>query len=185
MKKLPVDICTCTQDRCSCVHARGARRSAGGYQIVELLIAIGIITTLMAAIMDGLSQLYRQNTSSSNNTVAMNITQTLIDHARNMRWSELTAASNVELNVDRESASDNGPVTIMQRPVLLDFQNFRYNTSAGNQEHRFRGRVFWTMQDISNDTKRLTVTVTYPEQNGKNRTISTQTLLYQFGIGND
>lgn len=182
-----MDICTCKDKfRRRCAHARiNSRRKASGYQLVELLIAIGVITTLMAAIMDGLSQLYRQNTSSANATIAMNITQTLVDHARNMRWNELVVVNNVELNVDRESASDNGPVNIMQRPVLLDFQNLRYNTSYGNNEHRFRGRVFWTMQDIDGDTKRLTVSVRYPESNGKDRTITTQTLLYQHGIGND
>lgn len=187
MKKKAVNVCACRKDKCDHgVRARG-RRSARGYQIVELLIAIGIITWLMAAIMDGLAQLYRQNTSSANNNIAMNITQTLIDHARNMRWDDagLAPANNIELNVDRDSAGDNGPATIMQRPVLLDFQNFRYSTSNGNAEHRFRGRVFWTIQDVDGDTKRLTVTVRYPEQNGKEHQIVTQTLLYQHGIGND
>lgn len=179
-------------------HARN--RSERGIFLVELLVAVLVISFLMAGLMQGLSQMHTQTTAPQNQIIATNMCQELFDIARNAQFSELWAlqgagARNVAVNRTSGAWPPSGQPAYIQQPLMLDLTNnlgATYSTQA--QDLQFRGTVTQTITDNSpagasaanqNRQVRVTVTVTWPNEIGPgNRGMTMATNIYESGISN-
>ncbi|MBY0548823.1 MAG: hypothetical protein K2W95_16245 [Candidatus Obscuribacterales bacterium] len=158
-------------------------RVDGGYQLIELLIAVGILSTLMASIMDGLSQVHRQTTASQNQVIATNIAQEIVDQARNADWTTLNANMGTRtLLVNKQNSADSG-TGYNTRPLMLDMVGQSYTPEAS--ANLFRGTVQQTLTNVGAGRMRLTVNVSWPgEHGGGNKSLIVSTMISQYGIHN-
>ncbi|MBY0545964.1 MAG: type II secretion system GspH family protein [Candidatus Obscuribacterales bacterium] len=165
------------------------RLDQGGYQLVELMVAIGICTIFLAGILDSMASVMRSSTATQNQVIAAAIAQQVIDHARHCRWNDLTAG-NYTLMINRYSAGTNGP-TFMNRALLLDSVTNRYANETYNSTTSTKGNVFAgdrasataTITDVNADEKLFVLTVSWPgEHGGGNKSLRAQTSLYHYGI---
>lgn len=165
------------------LSSNNCSRIEGGYQLVELLFAVGILTTLMASIMDGLSQVHRQTTASQNQVIATNIAQEIVDQARNADWTTLNANMGTRtLLVNRQNTGDSG-TGYNTRPLMLDMVSQTYTPAAS--ANLFRGTVQQTLTNVGAGRLRLTVNVSWPgEHGGANKTLIVSTMISQYGIHN-
>lgn len=170
-------------------NRRLAGRGEEGFQLVELLVALGIVTILMAGILNSMTAVMRSTTVTQNQVIAAAIAQEVMDHARHCRWNDLTAG-NYTLMLNRFSAGTTGPA-FMNRPLLLDAVNNRYANETYNSTTSTKGNVFAgdsatatvTITNITADEKQLVLTVSWPgEHGGGNKTLRAQTALYHYGI---
>lgn len=158
-------------------------RIEGGYQLIELLVAVGILTTLIASIMDGLSQVHRQTTASQNQVIATNIAQEIVDQARNADWTMLNANIGTRtLLINKQNSGDSGS-GYNTRPLMLDMVSQAYSPAASS--NLFRGTVQQTLTSVGAGRLRLTVNVSWPgEHGGGNKSLIVSTMISQYGIHN-
>ncbi|MBY0360126.1 MAG: hypothetical protein K2W82_19140 [Candidatus Obscuribacterales bacterium] len=163
-------------------------RNEEGFQLVELLVAVGITTILSTALLSTLASMYQLNTSSHNQAMTTMIIQEVMDNARNMSWSTLTddtifpKETWINLVVNQTSSNPSLPSSF-PRPLLLDTHNKTYSSVAQNK--LFRGTVRQRLQDLGSNQLKLTVEVTYPVENsGKAKTVSASTNISQYGLHN-
>lgn len=163
-------------------NRRGSRYQ-DGYQLVELLVAIAILSTFMAAILDGLSRVHRQTTASQNQVIATNMAQEIVDQARNADWTTLSANMGTRtLLVNKQTTTDSGS-GYNTRPLMLDMVGQTYSAAAS--QNLFRGTVQQTLSDAGAGRLRLTVNVSWPgEHGGSNKSLIVSTMISQYGIHN-
>lgn len=163
-------------------------RSQEGFQLVELLITVLVISILSTALIGTMASMYQLNTASHNQALATMLLQEVIDNSRNMSWSTLTDNTIfpkdtwINLVVNQTGASSGAP-TSFPRPLLLDMYGKNYSAVARGK--LFRGTVRQKLQDLGSNQLRLTIEVSYPVENsGKTKTVSAATTISQYGLHN-
>lgn len=151
--------------------------------MVELVVAIGLISLLTATLLDGLWTCARTNTATQNQLAATNIAQQVVDQVRNANWN--TLRNNVgtrSLLVNRQYNGETGP-GFQPRPLMLDIANNTY--SSEGQSNLFQGTVTETITDIGQGQLLITVNVKWADEHGrKMKELNMSTLVTQDGIHN-
>lgn len=172
---------------------KGACRNSLGFALVEMMIAVVVISFLMIGIMDAMALCRRGATATQNQMIASAIAQELVDIARNQSYATLTLPQNANVTlsgdyVNRISGSSlNGGLTYLNRPLVLDTTTNTYTTKtwdpvaqAGNI---FHGTVNQKISDLGNNSVSLVITINWPsEQAGGQRQLIQSTVISQNGI---
>lgn len=162
---------------------RQSLRSEGGVQLVELVVAIGLISLLTASLLDGLWTCARTNTATQNQLAATNIAQQVVDQVRNANWNTLkNNLGTRSLLVNRSYGGQTGP-GFQPRPLMLDMANNSYSEEGKN--NLFQGTVTETIADIGQGQLLVTVNVKWADEQGrKQKELNMSTLVSQDGIHN-
>lgn len=162
---------------------RKSLRAESGVQLVELVVAIGLISLLTATLLDGLWTCARTNTATQNQLAATNIAQQVVDQVRNANWNTLrNNLGTRSLLVNREFSADVGP-GFQPRPLMLDMANNGYSWEG--QHNLFTGTVTETIADIGQGQLLITVNVQWADEHGrKPKELNMSTLVSQDGIHN-
>lgn len=164
-------------------------RGEHGHFLIELVVAIGISSIVLAASCQAYSQIHQVSKATQNQTIAAHIAQQLMDNARNQRFADLQR----EIGLTRSlivNGTGQPPVSaVNQRPLLLDLSTLQYqNYSLDGTQIRgniFRGTVQQTVTDLGQGLLRVTVVVTWPsERPGSARTLQMNTVVSQYGTHN-
>lgn len=157
-------------------------RSEGGFQIVEMLISIFVLSIFLAASTDSFARVYTQGTASQNEVIAANIAQQLIDIARNTGYTTLSAsgtADGVWHDVGVYATSSSGQPSYINRPLLI------YGNSSETQSNQFHGTVRQSLSNLGSGRLQLLVEVSWPSELGSgSRLLSASSLISQYGIHN-
>lgn len=158
-------------------------RTASGFQLVELLVTVFIISMFMAAITDALAKTYVQSTSSQNQVIAANVAQELIDSARDAGYTALsqpTIADGSWHNVSVYGTAAADQPSYLVRPLMI------YGASSSAQNNRFRGSVRQMLTNIGNNQVQLQIEVSWPSEitGGSSRQLCASSLISQYGIHN-
>lgn len=159
-------------------------RNASGFQLVEMIVSLGVVSILMAGIVESLALVQRAARASQNHAIASIIAQEMIDEARNQTWTTLNAnIGTITLLVNRTASGQTGP-SYLPRPLLLDLANNTY--SDAGQNNLFRGTVQQVLALAGSGQLRLTVTVSWPTENspGQTSTLTMTTVISEYGIHN-
>lgn len=171
-------------------------RKEQGFQLIEALVAVLVLSLFLANVMDGLAKMHQQTTAPQNQALALTMCQELFDAARNQTFSSLAGAADGawhQVLVNRTSPGQTAPgqPTYITSPLMLDL-------SAGNgasfsnqgQANLFRGTVEQRLDSSLTDGNlgagqlRLSIRISWPIENSVagNRTVQMSTLIYQNGI---
>lgn len=159
------------------------RRDRKGFQLVELLITVFVISIFMAAITDALARTYMLSSASQNQVFAATIAQELIDIARNTGYSTLSSPTN----------SDDAwhPVAVYgppesNQPSYLPRSLMISGSTTAAQSNVFRGTVRQKLTNQGNGQLKLAIEVSWPAENSSSgkRLLSASSLISQFGIHN-
>lgn len=160
-------------------------REQEGVMLVEMLIAILILSIMMATVMQGLSQVSTTSTATQNQVIAANMIQELVDQARNTDWNSLCAAAD---GVEHQVAVYGNPIS--GQPAYLPRSLMYTGTTAAGQANQFRGQVMQRVENVDGAFPpthlRVTVRVTWPAENsgGATRQVVATSYVSQFGIHN-
>lgn len=173
--------------------AKRRPRKADGLMLVEMLIAILVLSIAMASLMQGLSQMGTTSTSTQNQVMASNIVQELIDQARNARFDDTGG----QLGLTNANVSDGAwhPVgvyqTISGQPAYLPRPLVYTGTTVAGLNNKFNGSVRQMLTNLApgspNGQVQLTVEVSWDGENtGANnkRTHTATAYISQWGIHN-
>lgn len=182
---------------CPPTHRRsGTGRNDQGFQLVESLVAVLVLSLFLAGVMNGLANMHQQTTAPQNQALAFTMCQELFDTARNQTFNNLLASADgawhqvlVNRQVSGETAA--GQPAYIPGPLMLDLSggNGASFTSQG-QANLFRGTVEQKLDSPATDGNlgsgqlRLSIRVNWPAENSANanRTVQMSTLIYEHGI---
>lgn len=158
-------------------------RENQGFQLVELLVTVLIISIFMAAITDAMAKTYMQTSASQNQVIAANIAQELIDIARDTGYNTLSQASTADGSWHDVAVYGTAAATqpaYLLRPLMI------YGSTSPAQNNRFRGSVRQMLTNIGNNQVQLQIEVNWPAENsgGVNRQLRASSLISQYGIHN-
>lgn len=163
---------------------RSARRDARGYQLVELMMTVGVFTALSTGLLSVLATMFQMNTSSHNQALAALIVQEVIDNCRSQSWNTLQANLGTQTLLINRTASGQAASGAFPRPLLLDTVAKTYSSEARNRLFRATS-VTQTLTDMGGGQIRLTVDVAYPSENSKSiKHMVAGTVISEFGIHN-
>lgn len=153
-------------------------RNQGGFQLIEMIVAILIISLLMAGIVDSLAQVLRGTTATQNQTFAISIAQEIMDNARNSNWQTLMANQGTQTLMVKGVESKTG---MFPRTLMPDYTASSF--SSEGQNNTFRGNVRQTLTLVGPSRMRLDVNIDWPSDNaGKNRQMQVSTMISEHGI---
>ncbi len=160
-------------------------RNARGFQLVECLIAVVLASIVMSAVLPDLFQMMRFGVDGRSQMIASDVCQEVIDNARNMTWSDLTAAAGSHTLVVNAAAGSSISDTFFPRALQLDMRNLVYSSQA--QQNLFHadsgsgGLVTCTITNNGNNTCTVQVTVQWLQATGS-RTMTVSTEISEYGI---
>lgn len=170
-------------------YARHTVRNGGGYQLMEMMITMLVITIISTALLGLMASMFQLNTSSHNQVLSNMIIQEVIDNARNMSWDVLKddtifpKSTWIPLVVN-QTTSNSGAPTSFARPLMLDMYNKTYSSEGSGK--LFNGTARQKLEDLGDNQLRLTVEVSYPASNsGQSKTVSAATIISEFGLHNN
>lgn len=174
-------------------RTEAACRSSLGFALVEMMIAVVVISFLMIGIMDAMALCQRGATATQNQMIASAIAQELVDIARNQTYATLTLAqnANVTLSGDYINRVSGNPLssglTYLNRPLVLDTTTNTYTSSTwdplAQSGNIFHGTVNQRITDLGNKSVSLVITINWPsEQAGGQRQLIQSTVISQNGI---
>jgi len=180
-----------------------SRRLPDGSFLLELLVTCSITGILAVGIMGNMSQIFQFSTSAQNQVTAATIAQQLIDNARNTPYAALESyvpSSPFTLLINRTDSGQTGPLPA-QRPLLVDFappggwptihwvqptasgSSWTYPTMDSTSTYaQFQGTATETIQAVSSDLLRVTVTVQWQEKGTTPRKLQIATFIARNGI---
>lgn len=147
----------------------------------------------MIGILDAMALCRRGSTATQNQMIASAIAQELVDIARNQSYATLRLPQNANVTlsgdyINRTSGSTlSSGLSYLNRPLVIDASNNNYSiktwdpvAQAGNV---FHGTVNQTIRDLGNNSVVLSITITWPsEQGGGDRQLIQSTVISQNGI---
>lgn len=167
-------------------------RGALGFALVEMMIAVLVISFLMIGILDAMALCRRGSTATQNQMIASVIAQELVDIARNQNYATLTLPQNANVTlsdsyINRSSGSLTSGLTYLNRPLVLDPSNNNYTVKTWDPVAQtgniFHGTVNQTIQDLGNHSVALIIKITWPsEQGGGDRQLTQSTVISEKGI---
>lgn len=193
--------------------AKKLRADDRGFALVEMMVAILILSFVMAGVMDSVAKCKYSTTGIQNQLIAANISQELVDIAKDQNWSTLTSAGNLgTFNLTNNYINKGGTALAggpswLNRPLSVDagtyaananYQASQYsastwNAAGGTGQNVFRGTIqlVLTQTQASSATPpytgqiTMTVNITWPsETGGGNRSCVQSTVLTQVGVHN-
>lgn len=163
---------------------RASGRNAQGYQLVELMITVGIFTALSTGLLGVLATMFQANNSSHNQAMAALIVQEVIDNCRSQSWNTLQANLGTQTLLTNRTASGQTAPESFPRPLLLDTVAKTYSAEARNRLFR-ASSVTQTLTDIGGGQIRVTVDVAYPSENSNvTKHMVAGTVITEHGIHN-
>lgn len=192
MKKSPAKR---SANRTNLSWSRLSGRNQNGIQLVELLVAVLVTTIISVGLMDTIAKTHAASTITSNQIMATNIAQQVLDNARNSSFNALLALAGTgptNLVANRFDAGTTMPAAL-PRPLLLDTTQYTYRsvnqTGTGNV---FGGNNANVTQEVvtiggvaPNRSLRLIVRVNWPNENGTGRrSMEISTVINESGIHN-
>jgi prepilin-type N-terminal cleavage/methylation domain-containing protein len=179
-----------------CVKEKAARTEEG-FALVEMMVAIVVISLLMMGVMDGMAKCREQGSAVQNQIIAANIAQELMDAARDQSWSKLLASAgtvNLAGNYLNHATGSlaTGGISYIPRPLLTDpatttYSNQTWDTTSNSGKNIFRGSVTQTITDLGTvpDTISIVINVSWPsETGGTAKQLTQSTVISQSGIHN-
>ncbi len=168
-------------------------RNSRGFALVEMMVSVLVISFLMIGILDAMALCRRGSTATQNQMIASAIAQELVDIARNQSYATLRLPQNANVTlsgdyINRTSGSTlSSGLSYLNRPLVIDASNNNYSiktwdpvAQAGNV---FHGTVNQTIRDLGNNSVVLSITITWPsEQGGGDRQLIQSTVISQNGI---
>lgn len=161
-------------------------RNAKGFQLVELLVAVLILSILSAGLMDAMAKCFTGSTQTQNQILAANIAQEIIDTARDAGWNMMSDPINVA-----DGAWHNVAVygSTTSNPAFLPRTLMVNGNSAIAANNQFRGTVRERVTNLgggaNNGSVQLEIEVSWPAENGGGtRMLKSTSLISQNGIHN-
>jgi prepilin-type N-terminal cleavage/methylation domain-containing protein len=173
--------------------AAGVHRSQGGFQLLELMVAVSIGSILMMAIYGSSMGFYRATSNSENQVLASNLAQQVIDNARNSTYLKLLSFLNGSASVSQELSlydfPPNPSAAMFPRPLLRNESALSGMTySQSSLQKQFKGTVTETIDnltpgELNNGQLRVTVLISWKDTRGPHE-YRTATTISQTGIHN-
>lgn len=167
--------------------SRSVSRDEQGALLVEMLIAVLVLSILMATMMQGIAQTGQTGTATQNQIIAANIAQELVDQARNAQWATICSAGIAD-GAWHDVAVYGAPVS--GQPAYLPRSVMYNGTTAAGQANQFRGSVRQRVEPmgvaVPPNEVRLTVEVSWPGENTSQgtRTMTATSYISRWGIHN-
>lgn len=172
-------------------------RNEAGFQLIETVIALGIVSVVMAGILDGLALTYRSATTTQNQVVATTILQGMIDDIRNSKWSTINGlvgstltSSSGQIVLVRTNGSQTGSL-IHPRPLLCDCAAANYTPEAQTSLTVWNintpncAQVEETFTQSEPGVVRVDIAINWPGEAGGRRHLTAATCVSQYGIHNN
>lgn len=161
------------------------QRTEKGAYLVETLVASLIGTILLLATYTELMGFYRQGSTNTNQILATNMAQQLIDNARNSTWNDLNAIAGTGWqDVPLYSMPSYTATTLYPRPLLRN-PNLTYSNQATNQTFNGSAREKLTLENTpSGNVMRLQIEITWKDQKGSGHKYTEETIISETGIHN-
>lgn len=154
-------------------------RNQQGIQLVEMLVAILMLSLLTGSILEALSKCSISTTASQNQILASNIAQQIIDTARNSGWAVMSSpavADGTWHNINVYGSNGGG---FLLRPLL------NTGESAAGAANQFHGSARQQVIDLGNGSLQLNVEVSWPAENSAGtRMLQASSYINQFGVHN-
>lgn len=170
-------------------HGRRSLEGEKGIALVEMMVAVLVVSVLMTAVIDALMLSRRSATYMQNQLIAANIAQEVCDAARNQTYATLVAAKGSYTLTDGyiNGSGGAGGVPFISRPLVLNPTTLNYSPQTwqnGQGKNVFHGQATVTISDMAVNPPALQVqvTVSWPEGGSQLRTITQSTVISQNGI---
>lgn len=165
------------------INTPNSLRRDSGVMLVEMLIAVLVLSIMMAGIMQGLSQMHTGGTATQNQVIAANIAQELVDQARNAQWTTISSpaiADGAWHNVAVYGSPLSDQPSYLPRALMYD------GTSTQGLNNHFRGTVRQMVTGMGGGQVQLTVQVNWPAETsgGATRSLQATSYISQWGIHN-
>lgn len=160
-------------------------RNQQGAYLIETLVAALIGSILLLATYTELMGFYRQGSANTNQILATNMAQQMIDNARNSTWQDLlnvagTGWQDVPLySMPSSTASTLFPRPLLRNPLLAYSQQATNQTFNGNARERL---ILETT--TAGDVMRLQIEITWKDQKGSGHKYTEETIISKTGIHN-
>jgi hypothetical protein len=163
---------------------RTVRNEDGGF-LIETLMAALIGSILLLATYGELTGFYRQGSTNTNQILATNMAQQLVDNARNSTWAELTAIAGTGWqDVPLYTMPSYTNTTLFPRPLLRN-PDLTYNAKSTNQTFNGNAKERLIAEtNTAGDILRLQIEITWKDQKGSGHKYTEETVITKTGIHN-